>query len=127
VNEMAKKGRDLIASAFGVVLFHIFLLAGYKWLLTGNFPIASLTSVAVTIFVWVKVSGKSKWAKYGAIIWSMINIASALHGVYQNKIYVLATIAIAFAYLIVILSFSKSVDAYFNNKVLISLQTQNTQ
>ncbi len=122
MNETAKKGQNLIASAFGVVLFHVFLLAGYKWLITGNFPNASLTSVAVTIFVWVKVSGKSKWAKYGAIVWSMINIATSLYSAFQNKIYVLVMIAVAYGYLIVVLTFSKSVDAYLASDALIPIE-----
>jgi hypothetical protein len=112
MSDTSEKGRDLIFIAFGVVLVHIIFIAIYQWILVGNFPVNSLATIAITIFACIKVLSKNEWAKYGAIIWSVINIATSLHSAFQYKIYALVIVAFAFLYLIATLSFSKSVDAY---------------
>jgi hypothetical protein len=116
MNESEKAGRELIVLSFSAILILSLLMTIYLWLITGVFPWRNLLSAGLTVFICVKVLMKSEWAKYGAIIWSVLNACLAGYYVVQAKLYAFIPLALSLLFLVCVLTFFKSVDHYLEIK-----------
>ena len=114
MTEEKLKGKELILMAFGAVGIVIVLQTIYQKLVFDSFQFKSLLSLVIAAFLCLRVILKNEWAKYGAMIWALVNIAICLKLAFSDKIYFYVFVAGVFCFLVAVLSFSKSVDSYLS-------------
>jgi len=105
----------LIVIAFAAVAVQVLLLGARYWLLTGIFPLQAASVLLVGSVLFIRLLLRSEWAKYGGIVWSLLNAVVSVHAVVAQGQFVYVGMGAASLYLFWVLGFSPSVENYMHS------------